>query len=53
MLVGAITELAEGDAYHWSSLMAAALMGSLPVVISLLVLRRILCVQPNRGGVKE
>ena len=31
--VGAITELVEGDVYHWGSLMAAALMGSLPVVI--------------------
>jgi multiple sugar transport system permease protein len=31
--VGAITELVEGDVYHWGSLMAAALLGSLPVVI--------------------
>ena len=31
--VGAITELVEGDVYHWGSLMAAALVGSLPVVI--------------------
>jgi multiple sugar transport system permease protein len=31
--VGAITELVEGDVYHWGSLMAAALIGSLPVVI--------------------
>ena len=31
--VGAITELVEGDVYHWGSLMAAALFGSLPVVI--------------------
>jgi multiple sugar transport system permease protein len=30
--VGAITELVEGDVYHWGSLMAAALLGSLPVV---------------------
>jgi multiple sugar transport system permease protein len=31
--VGAITELVEGDVYHWGSLMAAALIGSVPVVI--------------------
>jgi multiple sugar transport system permease protein len=31
--VGAITELVEGDVYHWGSLMAAALFGSVPVVI--------------------
>src|SRR5271156_6089570 len=31
--VGAITELVQGDVYHWGSLMAAALFGSLPVVI--------------------
>jgi multiple sugar transport system permease protein len=31
--VGAITELVEGDVYHWGSLMAAALLGSIPVVI--------------------
>ena len=31
--VRAITELVEGDVYHWGSLMAAALFGSLPVVI--------------------
>ncbi|MBV8565937.1 MAG: carbohydrate ABC transporter permease [Methylobacteriaceae bacterium] len=31
--VGAITELVEGDIYHWGSLMAAALLGSLPVVV--------------------
>jgi multiple sugar transport system permease protein len=31
--VGAITELVEGDVYHWGSLMAAALLGSVPVVL--------------------
>jgi len=31
--VGAITELVEGYVYHWGSLMAAALIGSIPVVI--------------------
>ena len=30
--VGAITELVNGDVYHWGALMAAALLGSLPVV---------------------
>jgi hypothetical protein len=30
---GAIIELVEGDVHHWGSLMAAALLGSLPVVI--------------------
>src|SRR3546814_203602 len=28
--VGVITELVEGDVYHWGALMAGALMGSLP-----------------------
>jgi hypothetical protein len=28
--VGVITELVEGDVYHWGSLMAGALLGSLP-----------------------
>jgi multiple sugar transport system permease protein len=31
--VGVITELVEGDVYHWGSLMVGALMGSLPVAI--------------------
>jgi len=31
--VGAITELVSGDVYHWGALMAAALIGSVPVVI--------------------
>ncbi len=31
--VGVITELVEGDIYHWGSLMAGALLGSLPVAI--------------------
>ena len=31
--VGVITELVEGDVYHWGSLMAGALFGSLPVAI--------------------
>ena len=29
--VGAVTELVEGDVYHWGSLMAGALFGSLLV----------------------
>lgn len=29
--IGVITELVEGDVYHWGSLMAGALFGSLPV----------------------
>jgi multiple sugar transport system permease protein len=31
--VGVITELVEGDVYHWGSLMAGALFGSLPVAV--------------------
>jgi multiple sugar transport system permease protein len=31
--VGVVTELVEGDVYHWGSLMAGALMGSLPVAV--------------------
>ncbi|OGA17975.1 MAG: sugar ABC transporter permease [Betaproteobacteria bacterium RIFCSPLOWO2_02_FULL_66_14] len=31
--VGVVTELVEGDVYHWGSLMAGALLGSLPVAI--------------------
>jgi multiple sugar transport system permease protein len=31
--VGAITELVNGDVYHWGALMAAALVGSVPVVV--------------------
>jgi multiple sugar transport system permease protein len=31
--VGAITELVNGDVYHWGALMAAALVGSIPVVV--------------------
>ena len=31
--VGSMTELVEGDVYHWGSLMAGALLGSLPVAI--------------------
>ena len=31
--VGVVTELVEGDVYHWGSLMAGALFGSLPVAM--------------------
>ena len=31
--VGPITELVDGDVYHWGALMAGALLGSLPVAI--------------------
>ena len=31
--VGVVTELVEGDVYHWGSLMAGALLGSIPVAI--------------------
>ncbi len=31
--VAVITELVEGDVYHWGSLMAGALLGSLPVAV--------------------
>ncbi len=31
--VGVVTELVEGDVYHWGALMAGALIGSLPVAI--------------------
>jgi multiple sugar transport system permease protein len=31
--VGVITELVDGDVYHWGALMAGALLGSLPVAI--------------------
>ena len=31
--VGVITELVEGDVYHWGSLMAGALLDSLPVAV--------------------
>ena len=32
--VGVVTELVEGDVYHWGSLMAGALFGSIPVAIA-------------------
>jgi len=31
--VGVVTELVEGDLYHWGALMAGALFGSLPVAL--------------------
>ena len=31
--VGVITELVEGDVYHWGALMAGALLGSVPVAV--------------------
>ena len=31
--VGVVTELVDGDVYHWGSLMAGALFGSLPVAV--------------------
>ncbi|HEY1327272.1 MAG TPA: carbohydrate ABC transporter permease, partial [Casimicrobiaceae bacterium] len=31
--IGVVTELVEGDVYHWGSLMAGALFGSLPVAV--------------------
>lgn len=31
--VGVVTELVEGDVYHWGPLMAGALLGSLPVAL--------------------
>ncbi|MFM8677602.1 MAG: carbohydrate ABC transporter permease [Burkholderiaceae bacterium] len=32
--VGVVTELVEGDIYHWGPLMAGALLGSLPVAVA-------------------
>lgn len=32
--VGVVTELVEGDVYHWGPLMAGALLGSLPVALA-------------------
>ena len=46
--VGVVTELVEGDVYHWGSLMAGALLGSLPVADALLVLRRVLRLGAHR-----
>jgi multiple sugar transport system permease protein len=31
--VGVVTELVEGDVYHWGALMAGALLGSHPVAV--------------------
>jgi multiple sugar transport system permease protein len=31
--IGVVTELVEGDVYHWGALMAGALVGSLPVAV--------------------
>ena len=31
--VGVVTELVEGDVYHWGALMAGALLGSIPVAL--------------------
>ena len=33
MPVGAITELIRGDVFYWGQLMAAALLGSIPVAV--------------------
>ena len=33
MPVAVVTELVEGDVYHWGPLMAGALLGSIPVAI--------------------
>ena len=33
MPVGAIAELVRGDVFYWGQLMAAALLGSIPVAI--------------------
>ena len=48
--VGVITELVEGDVYHWGALMAGALLGSLPVAVRLFVLRRVLRRRHDRRG---
>ena len=33
MPVAVLTQLVEGDVYHWGSLMAGALLGSIPVAL--------------------
>ena len=33
MPVAVLTQLVEGDVYHWGSLMAGTLLGSIPVAI--------------------
>ena len=48
--VGVLTELVEGDVYHWGSLMTGALMGSLPVARPLLLLRRALRLVDDGSG---
>ena len=48
--VGAITELVEGDVYHWGSLMAAALAGIDSGGDALFVFCRVLRHRPHRCG---
>ena len=48
--VGVVTELVEGDVYHWGALMAGALLGSLPVAVHVLVLRRVLRLRDDGRG---
>ena len=48
--VAVLTQLVEGDVYHWGSLMAGALLGSIPVALVLLLLRRALRLEPDRRG---
>ena len=47
--VGVLTQLVEGDVYHWGSLMAGALFGLAAGGDPLLVLRRALRLEPDRG----
>ena len=48
--VGVITELVEGDVYHWGALMAGALFGSLAGGDPVFVLRRALRLRHDRRG---
>ena len=44
--VGVTAELIRGDIYYWGSLMAGAVLGSVPIVIALRVLPRLLRLRP-------
>lgn len=48
--VGVLTELVRSDVYEWGSLMAGALIGSLPVAILYSSFCRALRLLDHRGG---
>ena len=52
-IVGVTADLIRGDIYYWGSLMAGAVLASVPIVALYVLLPRLLRLRPHRGRRQE